>query len=169
MHQLTGRSGWVCPRRLGVRGIVAACVALCVMVPFAWASDSPAEPSRNDWRALLEDCGAYSQAQMRACLADQAQRSEQALKQAEDLLVSAIERWDETPKHVHAARVQLRSANQEFSRYRRAQCALDHALGGGAIGNALEMRRLRCLVEITSLRVEQLQRMATGTRLNQKN
>ncbi len=117
------------------------------------------------WQAQLEYCDAYSQAQMRTCLAAKAQGSEQALEQAEGSLVSAIQSWDESPKHLRAARLQLRSAGRQFLRYRSAQCELDAALGGGAIGNALDMRRLRCLVELNSLRAEQLQRMATATPL----
>lgn len=73
---------------------------------------------------------------MRECLAAKAQQSEQALQQADGLQVTAIERCDETPKHRRAARAHLRSASQEFLRYRNAQCALNRALSGGNRGAA---------------------------------
>jgi len=40
----------------------------------------------------------------------------------------------------------------------KEQCALAAALGGGAIGNALEIRRLACEAELNAWRADQLQR-----------
>jgi hypothetical protein len=165
MHQLSWRSTRARIQRLRACAGAVICVALCLATPVAWGTDSSAHQAQDQWQAQLEECEAYSQAQLRACLVTKAQSSEHALQQAEGLLAAAIERWDEIPQHLRTARAQLRSAGQEFLRYRHAQCALNTALGGGAIGNALEMRRLRCQVELNSLRAEQLRRMATATPL----
>jgi hypothetical protein len=110
----------------------------------------------------LEECGAYSQAGMRECLAKKSRESAFALKQAESKAVAAIAKWDEDAKYVALAKEKLKASDAAFERYREAQCALAASLGGGAIGNALEIRRLACVTDLNRLRAESVSAAATA-------
>ena len=46
--------------------------------------------------------------------------------------------------------------SKAYAHYRDAQCAFAASLGGGAIGNALELRRLSCLVGLNNGRAKQI-------------
>lgn len=108
---------------------------------------------------ILEQCSVASQAAMRDCLAKRAIESQHALRDTEKKTAQAIVAWDEDIKFIDAAQARLTTATQAFERYREAQCALSASLGGGAIGNALELRRLACVAAANEMRVEQLRRM----------
>ncbi len=110
--------------------------------------------------ASVEDCDAYSQADRLACLSKAATASEIELTQARTALTFAIDRWDEDPKYKAAARRQLDAADQAFAKHRTAQCKLQQSLGGGAVGNGLEMRRLLCVQALNTARAAQLSQMA---------
>lgn len=108
---------------------------------------------------IREECSANSQAGMRDCLAHHAAESQRMLNNAEKKISQAIASWDEDQKFVRTAQAGLTAATQAFERYREAQCALSASLGGGAIGNALELRRLACVAAANEMRVEHLRRM----------
>jgi hypothetical protein len=110
--------------------------------------------------ASVEDCDAYSQADRLACLSKEAAASEIELTQARTALTFAIDRWDEDAKYKAAARRQLDAADQAFAKHRTAHCKLQQSLGGGAVGNGLEMRRLLCVEALNTARAAQLQQMA---------
>jgi uncharacterized protein YecT (DUF1311 family) len=84
------------------------------------------------------------------------QKTAIALNAAEQKAMGALSKWDEEPKYVAAAKEKLRASNAAFAQYREAQCALAYSLGGGAIGNALDIRRLACAIEQNSKRVAEL-------------
>lgn len=107
-------------------------------------------------RALREECGAFSQAEMRDCLAKKAQDSQKALRQAEEQAAGTLAKWDEDRKYVSQAKAKLARSNQEFAKYRESQCRFAASLSGGGAGNAQEMRRLACAAEINARRAEQL-------------
>jgi uncharacterized protein YecT (DUF1311 family) len=107
-------------------------------------------------RAALEECGAYSEAGMRECLAKKAHQSAMALRRAEEQALSALSKWDEDAKFINLAKEKLRVSNKAYVQYRDAQCAFAASLGGGAIGNALELRRLSCLVGLNNGRAKQI-------------
>jgi hypothetical protein len=109
-----------------------------------------------DERAAREECSAYSQAGMRDCLAEKARASEIALKRAEGKARSKLGKWIEDAKYVSLAKARLEASNKEFVRYREIQCAFNSSLGGGAIGNALEIMRLACVFELNARRAEQI-------------
>jgi len=67
-----------------------------------------------------------------------------------------LTKWDEDPKYSSQAKAKLIASNKAFGQYRDAQCAFASALGGGAIGNALEMGRLACVAELNGRRAFQL-------------
>jgi len=113
---------------------------LCVL-----AAASP--PAANE-RALREECSAFSQAGMRDCLAHKAESSQRALKKAEKSAAAALSRWDEDSRYRQQAQARLAASQKAFVQYRDAQCRFAYSLGSGAIGNALEMRRLACLAEL---------------------
>lgn len=115
----------------------------------ALADSTPPAPGE---RALREECSAFSEAGMRQCLADKAERSQKALQQAESQMLSALSSWDEDGKYIHRARIRFLTSNQAFAKYREAQCAFASSLGGGAIGNGLEIRRLACVAELNDRR-----------------
>lgn len=108
----------------------------------------------------VEDCDAYSQADRLACLGKAAAASEMELTQARTVLASTIDRWDEDAKYKAAARRQLDAADQDFAKHRTAHCKLQKSLGGGAVSNGLEMRRLLCVEALNTARAAQLSQMA---------
>ena len=124
-----------------------------LLVPWAAAGATEAAPSE---RALREECSAFSQAGMRACLAAKATESQQRLTQAEEAAASAITRWDEDLSYTRAALAKLAASSKDFSRYRGAQCAFAASLRGGGAGNAHEMGRLACVAELNGRRAAQL-------------
>lgn len=110
--------------------------------------------------ASVEDCDAYSQADRLACLSKAAAASETELTQARAALVSSIDRWDEDAKYKAVAKRQLDAADQAFAKHRTAHCKLQQSLGGGAVDNGLEMRRLLCVEALNTARAAQLSQMA---------
>ncbi|GAB2851696.1 DUF1311 domain-containing protein [Pseudoduganella ginsengisoli] len=132
-----------------MRALIAA-ASLIFSAPLLAAPPLPAE------RALREECSAFSEAGMRDCLVHHAAQSAKVLKQAEESASAALAKWDEDAKFVRAAKVRLETSGREFLRYRDAHCAFAASLGGGAIGNALEMMRLACVAELNYRRAGQL-------------
>jgi uncharacterized protein YecT (DUF1311 family) len=132
------------------RILLAGAFALPGLSGGVWAAELQSE------RAALEQCGAYSEAGMRECLAKKSHESATSLKLAEEQAIAALSKWDEDAKYVNLAREKLRASSKAYEQYRDAQCAFASALGGGAIGNALELRRLSCLVGLNTGRVKQL-------------
>ena len=115
-----------------------------------WAAELQSTP------AALEECGAYSQAGMRECLEKESRASNAALNRAEEQVAAAISKWDEDARFINLAKKKLSASNKAYEQYRDAQCAFASSLGGGAIGNALEMRRLTCRIELDIGRIKQL-------------
>lgn len=110
-------------------------------------------------KGASSDCGAYSQAEMRTCLMSASESSAAALRSATISANEAIAKWDESPKYVSVARIRLSEANSAFEKYRAAQCNWSVAIGGGAIGNALEIRRHRCISDMNTARIAQIKAM----------
>jgi uncharacterized protein YecT (DUF1311 family) len=104
----------------------------------------------------VDECGALSQAGMRACLARKSAESQGALKRVESDLVSALAIWDEDAKYARLAKERLAASSRAFEQYRETQCAFASSLGGGAIGSALDMRRLTCAIELNDARTRLL-------------
>jgi len=111
---------------------------------------------------VLEECGAYSQAGMRECLAKKSSESASALKQAERKATATLSNWDEDAKYVALAKDKLKASDAAFERYREAQCAFVASLGGGAIGNALEIRSLACVIDLNRFRGESVSTAVTS-------
>lgn len=111
---------------------------------------------------VLEKCSYESQAGMRDCLTKNVSESSRVLISAEKKLVLALKQWNEQPKFVSKASDQLISSNDAYLKYRDAQCAFASALGGGAIGNALELRRLACIFGLNMERAEHLIHLASS-------
>jgi uncharacterized protein YecT (DUF1311 family) len=107
-------------------------------------------------RELVDECYAYSESGARECLTKNFQKTSGALKAAEDKAMAVLSTWDEEPKYITAAKEKLKASNAAFKQYREAQCAFSYSLGGGAIGNALNMRRLACQIEQNSKRIAEL-------------
>ena len=132
--------------------LIGVCLAAYLPVSALAASTAPVFGER----ALREECSAFSQAGMRDCLAKKAESSQKALQQAEEKVASTLSKWDEDHKYVNQTKVKLAASNKDFAKYRDAQCAFASSLGGGAIGNAIDMRRLACISELNNRRAEQL-------------
>lgn len=130
--------------------IVVGALALTGHSGAVWAAEIQSE------RGALEQCGAHSEAGMRECLAKMSYESSTALKRAEAQAIAALSKWDEDAKYVSIAKEKLKASSKAYEQYRDAQCAFASSLGGGAIGNALEMRRLSCLVGLNAARTKQL-------------
>jgi uncharacterized protein YecT (DUF1311 family) len=106
--------------------------------------------------AAFRQCGADSESGMRECLAKKSQESNTALKRSEQQAMAALSKWDEDARFINLAKEKLRASSKAYGQYRDAQCAFAVSLGGGAIGNALELRRLSCLVGLNIARANQL-------------
>lgn len=109
-----------------------------------------------DENGVLEECGALSQAGMRACLEGKSRESATALKRAENKAFDTLSKWDEDAKYVALAKERLKTSSRAFEQYRDAQCRFASSTGGGAIANARELRRLSCLIGLNTRRAEQL-------------
>jgi uncharacterized protein YecT (DUF1311 family) len=106
--------------------------------------------------AVLDECSAFGQAGMRECIEGKAHESTATLKLAEEAARDAIAKWDEDARFISAAKARLAASNKAFVRYRETHCALVESLGGGAIGNALAIRRLACVSGMNTQRAEAL-------------
>ena len=137
------------PPRLRMASRSLLCVKLAMAVTLTYAQ----EPA---------NCDDYSQAERLSCLQQAASASDAHLARARQKLLSAIASWDESAKYQTAAKQQLNRSEQAFTRLRLAQCQLQKALGGGAIGNGLEMRHLLCIAALNTERAALLERMAQG-------
>lgn len=106
--------------------------------------------------AAPQACAALSQAGMRDCLLQKHANSAAYLKQAEEKMVQAIAQWDEDRPATKLAQQRLLASQAAFEKFGQAQCAYAAALGGKAAGNALEVRRLNCMIDMNSARAAQL-------------
>ncbi|WP_081103851.1 lysozyme inhibitor LprI family protein [Burkholderia anthina] len=123
---------------------------------FPLLSIAASDNTVNTEKGLYEQCGAYSQAGMKDCLAKKASESREYLKKAEDDALAVIKKWDDGNKYIHASEEALAASNKEFAKYRAAQCEFSASLSGGGAGNAHEMGRLACVAALNGARVEQL-------------
>jgi len=136
---------------------LVACIAL--------AGGSPASAVEvQTEQAARDDCSGNSQAEMAQCLRAKVAASVETLDAARSRLREALGRWNEDVKYARQAGQRLLRADEAFQRYRAAQCAFNESLGGGAIGNALDMRRLACEIEINTARAAQLEQLASHIR-----
>jgi Lysozyme inhibitor LprI len=101
-----------------------------------------------------------SQADRLDCMTREAGVSAAKLAGAEQSIDSALAAWDEDARYVAAARARLAESRAAFGRYRSAHCGFTASLGGGAIGSALEMRRLTCVIGINEVRTTELRALA---------
>ncbi|MDR2207764.1 MAG: DUF1311 domain-containing protein [Azoarcus sp.] len=116
------------------------------------ASNTPVQSERE----LRNECS-YEISGVRECLQQKQQASDAELKRAEEKVRSALAQWDEDAKYIKLAESRLAASKKAFVKYRDEQCAFHSSLGGGAIGNALEMQRLACVAELNNRRAKQLQ------------
>lgn len=142
-----------------MRAITLFTVFILSWLPFAGTSARAAAPQ--DERAIREQCSADSEAGVHDCLEKKAHESEKALEDAEHKAGDALAKWDEDANYVNWAKTRLQLSSKAFERYREAQCAFAASMGGGAIGNALDMRRLACMTELNDRRAEQLRAAST--------
>ncbi|AMO99335.1 hypothetical protein CAter10_1569 [Collimonas arenae] len=107
-------------------------------------------------QSALEECSAYSGAGMRGCLQKKADASGIELARAESNVRGALKKWDEDAQYVKLAQSRFEVSNKEFLRYRDAYCGFNASLGGGAIGGALDTRKLACTAELNVNRSQQI-------------
>lgn len=110
----------------------------------------------------IDICSGQSQADLRACLENEAKASAAELVLAEKAAVSSLNRWDEDQRYRSTASAALQAANKSFIQFRSAQCEFASALGGGAAGNALALRRLTCLAQLNHTRAENLRKQVSA-------
>lgn len=122
----------------------------------SWAYDVPKK------RSALEECKVFSQASLRECLTRKSRESTNALKVVDEKTIIALTRWDEDEKYISSAKERLAASTKAFAQYRQAQCAFAASLGGGAIGSALELRRLACIADLNNERAASLLSTVAG-------
>ncbi|WP_145652129.1 lysozyme inhibitor LprI family protein [Pseudoduganella lurida] len=106
---------------------------------------------------VMAQCDEFSQAAIRACLTRKADESSKALAAAEKKFAAALQQWDEEPKYITQSLARLQASRKAFHTYRKAHCGFVSSLGGGAILNALELRRLSCEFALNTERTRYLQ------------
>ncbi len=141
--------------------ILAAMLALCGP---ATAQDQSEDVLTE--RELREACS-FEASGVRECLEQRRAESEATLKTANESILTAVGRWDTDAKFASQTRQKLRESSSAFLKYRDAQCAFATSLGAGAIGNALEMRRLACVAELNLRRAASLRASASELRSRQ--
>jgi uncharacterized protein YecT (DUF1311 family) len=138
--------------------LTRSCVPrLCAGIALACVALASAAQTRS-----MDRCSARAQGDLRACLEAEVRASEAVLKAAEDAADAALTRWDEDAKYRVSASAALQSSRQSFSLFRETQCAFSAALGGGAIGNALAVRRLACIGELNRQQAAWLKQAVAG-------
>ncbi|WP_244110728.1 lysozyme inhibitor LprI family protein [Burkholderia ambifaria] len=130
-------------------------VLLVAAITFPIISIAAPDTSVQSERELRGECS-NGVIGVRECLQEKQEASEVELKRAEEKVRAAFAKWDEDAKYINLAKVRLAASQKAFVKYRTAQCAFASSLGGGAIGNALEMRRLACVAELNNRRAAQL-------------
>ncbi|MBR8065689.1 DUF1311 domain-containing protein [Burkholderia ambifaria] len=132
--------------------VLAIFAATACLSTQAFAASNDGTPSERQLRA---ECS-YDATGVKECLQRKQRDSKANLEQAEEKARKTIARWDEDSKYIRITGARLSASNTAFAEYRDAQCAFASSLGGGAIGNALEMRRLACIAELNNRRADQL-------------
>ena len=136
-----------------MRKLILIALAITASLPLnAFAKSNGAILSEREFRL---EC-AYEITGVRECLQKKQHATEVDLKRAEEKVQESFGRWDEDQKYINIAKARLVASKKTFVKYREAQCAFASSLGGGAIGNALEMQRLACVAELNNRRAEQL-------------
>lgn len=115
---------------------------------------------------LYESCGGYSPVIMPDCLKRKAKDSQEELTKAEKKMVDALSKWDEDDHSTSEAQAELVASNEEFAKYREAQCRFAASLRGGGASDAREMGRLACVAELNNRRARQLYDAASSLLVN---
>ena len=125
-----------------------------------------AAPAIQSEKELRDECSeeSISMVDMRKCLEKKLQVSETALKESEQAMRLALNAWDEEPRYIKLAQTRLDKAEKSFIAFRKSHCEFAYSLGGGAIGNALDMGRIACMAEVNNTRAQQLNLMASNVR-----
>jgi hypothetical protein len=139
---------------------MSICFLLAGIALLANASEAYSQTQRDHAAEVLDQCGEFSQAGMRECLEKKVGESTRSLAAAEAGMRAAIGHWDEDRKFLAQAEAKLRASASDFAEYRAGHCAFVTSLGGGAIGNALELRRLACVFAMNMQRAQELTRLA---------
>ena len=107
---------------------------------------------------LRRYCGekVFSQVDLAYCLEEIFHTSQAELDKSQQNFLNALSNWDEYKEYIVIAKNKLKKANKEFIKYRDLQCDFAYSLGGGAIGNALNMYKFSCLAELNFQRAKQL-------------
>jgi uncharacterized protein YecT (DUF1311 family) len=134
---------------------IISILAFGLTIYFSFANSATSNASVESERALREECS-YEITGVRECLEKKQKASQANLTRAEEQVRGVLSKWDEDEKYVNLAKARLTASGKAFTKYREAQCAFAASLGGGAIGNALEMGRLACMAELNNRRAEQL-------------
>lgn len=133
----------------------AALVILVITATLPLSSFSISNDVILNERELRAECS-YEITGVRECLQKKQRASEVELKRAGEKVREALTKWDEDPKFIKIAKTKFVASEKAFVEYREKQCAFASSLGGGAIGNALEMQRLACIAELNNRRAKQL-------------
>ncbi len=138
---------------------VISCLVIVLSVTATYSAHGFTRSDRNGMEAMAQ-CGAESQAGMHACLVRLQTESVRSLSSAEREAAKALGDWDEDTRFVQLAREKLMRSSRAFEQYRESQCDFAASLGGGAISNAIELRRLACRVALNKARAAQLESIA---------
>ena len=90
------------------------------------------------------------------CLAAKVEASKAELRDARRFAIQRLESWDEDARYRRLAISRLRATEAPFERHRKAHCDSAASMGGGAIGHAMDTRRLACVADLNHRQAELL-------------
>jgi len=132
---------------------------LAIVAPLLGIAAAAAQtPSATGELALRDECS-FTPPGMNECLAAKVEASMVELRDARRFAIQRLDAGEEDGRYRRLAIWRLRAADASFERYRKAHCDFAASMGGGAIGHALNARRLACVADLNHRQAELLQRL----------
>jgi uncharacterized protein YecT (DUF1311 family) len=112
-------------------------------------------------QVMRDECGDnfFHQVEVGDCLQKKARKSLKVLRQANKKMSDAFSKWVENEKHVSLTRAKFAASNEDFVKYRYAQCEFIASLSGGI---HLDFRRSACVAELNNRRTKELRNVAAN-------
>lgn len=102
-----------------------------------------------------KECEQFSQADLNQCTVNNYLLSENRLKEVETNLANKIKVWTEDNKYQSIASRKLTESRRDFVDYKKSNCSFAAALGGGAVGSAINLREVKCQLEMNKNRINE--------------
>lgn len=121
----------------------------------ALASNIVTAAPTNTVSTEYKECEQFSQADLNQCTVNNYLLSENRLKEVETNLTNKIKVWTEDNKYRSIASRKLTESRRDFVDYKKSNCSFAAALGGGAVGAAINLREVKCQLEMNKNRINE--------------